>query len=410
MANKLRDVEVFARGSAMWDRSRRLFDASLSRYPSVVYRPLSITSAIQLVAQLQQDGQTCTVRSGGHSAAGLSVRDDVALLDLSALRRVRVNLDNATATLEGGAQLADLDAATAPAGLATTTGTVSTTGVVGLACGGGLGWLMGRFGLACDNIVEATIVADGETQVVNAGSPLLRRLRGVGTSLGFIAQLKMQLHEVERLFVYRMIELPGNITQIAPSLLQECVAALPDHVACSLTISSAPSGELRVAFEFVSPIGTPESAPWLAPLASMATRSENLTLPYPQVQRVLDGQFPFGQRSYRRSLCFDSFAAVDISALLAELQTPTSYHRSVTFDVLHGRALDQATASQSCFPRYPYVALLVCTWPSPDLDEVGRTAGRTLFQAFAGADSHQRVPAYGNYSSEPADSAQDPPS
>ena len=104
-----------------------------------------------------------SIKCGGHNFGGLSVCDNGVMIDLSSMRSVRVDVANKTARAEGGALLSDLDKETQAFGLATTSGTVSHTGIAGLTLGGGQGWLMNKYGLTCDNLISVDIVtADGQ--------------------------------------------------------------------------------------------------------------------------------------------------------------------------------------------------------------------------------------------------------
>lgn len=397
-------TQSFAPGSDVWEQSRVLFDASLDHRPSRVFRPPAVAEAVAIVRQLQRGRIPHTIKSGGHSAAGLSVRDDVVLVDVSLLRAVTVDRRLRLATLEPGALMADLDGATVPNGLATTGGTVSHTGVVGLAAGGGLGWLMGRFGLACDNIVSADIVADGELVRLDESSAEMRAFRGSGTSLGFVKGLTMQVHPIEPRFRWTALTIPADGAADAFGDFTAHTNDLPAAAGCSFSLSGSTTGRLEAIIDIIAPCSCEHSGQWIAHLAT--TLNGQVTVDeagYDGIQQMLDAQFPFGMRSYRRSFCSDVIDRSYIEALARHLSSPSDFHQSVTVDVLHHRALDGHLLQASSLDRWKFVALLVCRWSDPALDEAGRAAGRGMHEAIRRAHPNAMPGHYGNYSSEPDD-------
>src|SRR6185312_13682299 len=133
------------------------------RKPSVIVRPTGIADVIQSVRFARENGLDASVRGGGHSVAGKAVADGAMMIDLSLMREVHVDSGRQTALAQGGATWGEFDRAAETFGLVTTGGVISSTGVCGLTLGGGIGWLMGKYGLSCDNVISADLVnAEGK--------------------------------------------------------------------------------------------------------------------------------------------------------------------------------------------------------------------------------------------------------
>src|SRR3954465_4687120 len=181
-------------------RAELLWNGDVNHQPALITRPTSNEDVAAAIAFARSQGLDLSVRGGGHGYPGKAVAQDGVVIDLSRLGAVRGDPEARMAHVGGGATWAAVDAATAEHGLAVTGGTVSHTGVAGLTLAGGVGWLMSRQGLSCDNLVAATLVtADGRTVTVSeeAHPELLWALRGAGTNFGVVTELVLALHEVD---------------------------------------------------------------------------------------------------------------------------------------------------------------------------------------------------------------------
>jgi FAD/FMN-containing dehydrogenase len=194
----LRGITLVPSDSA-YDAARRVWNAAIDRRPSAIITCADAEDVSLAIRIAADNGLPLTVRGGGHNVAGRSLRDGVLLLDLSRLRNVSVNSESNVGTVQGGALWRDVDAATALEGLATTGGLVSSTGVGGFTLGGGTGWLMRKYGLACDNVRRAGVVlADGRFVFASAEEhpDLYWGLRGGAGGLGVVTSFEFQLHPV----------------------------------------------------------------------------------------------------------------------------------------------------------------------------------------------------------------------
>ena len=170
----IEELRAQVRGSVItpedegYDGARAVYNAMIDRRPSVVVRAANVGDVMAAVNLAREGGLDLAVRGGGHSVPGFGTCDGGVVIDLSGMRAVRVDPSARTARAEGGATWGDFNAATYPFGLATTGGIISTTGVIGLTLGGGIGYLTRGCGLSIDNLVSADVVtADGRFLIAN---------------------------------------------------------------------------------------------------------------------------------------------------------------------------------------------------------------------------------------------------
>src|SRR5215469_10136798 len=147
-----------------WEAARRIWNGMIDRRPAVIAQCVAASDVRAAVKLASQEGMDLSIRGGGHGVAGTAVCEGGLMIDLTRMKDVQVNVAAREAIASPGVLWGEFDRATQTHGLATTGGQVSHTGIAGLTLGGGLGYLMGKFGAACDNLLSAVIVtADGES-------------------------------------------------------------------------------------------------------------------------------------------------------------------------------------------------------------------------------------------------------
>jgi FAD/FMN-containing dehydrogenase len=162
---------VLTPGDEGYDDACKIHNALIERSPAVIVRCRDAADAAAAIRFARDSGLDITVRGGGHNVAGRCIADGALMIDLAEMKNAVVNAEARTVRAEGGMTWAELNDANAAHGLAVTGGAISTTGIAGLTLGGGLGWLMAKYGLAADNLLAVELVtADGEILDVTADS------------------------------------------------------------------------------------------------------------------------------------------------------------------------------------------------------------------------------------------------
>src|SRR5713226_8722657 len=156
-------------GDGGYDEARTVWNGMIDRRPALIARCAGVADVIAAVRFARTHQVLVSVRGGGHNVPGTAVCQGGLMIDLAGMRSVRVDPVRRTARAEGGTTWGDFDRETQAFGLATTGGIVSDTGIAGLTLGGGLGWLAGKYGLTCDNLLSADVVtAEGQLLTVSA--------------------------------------------------------------------------------------------------------------------------------------------------------------------------------------------------------------------------------------------------
>jgi FAD/FMN-containing dehydrogenase len=341
-------------------RAEAIWNGAITRQPALIVRPTSTEEVVRTIAFVRGSGADVTVRGGGHSSAGSAVAEGAVMVDLSRLAGVRVDPEARRAYVGGGASWATVDAATAPHGLAVVGGVVSHTGVAGLTLSGGMGWLMSQQGLACDNLVAATLVtADGRTVTVSDQThpDLMWALRGAGTNFGVVTELVFALHEVNPMANLGLFFWPVDHAAEPFAFARDYLFQLPENIGSLVAALSAPPepfvpeehrGVPGVAVLVAGWGSAEEHAAAVAPLRARNPLFELVTpIPHVQLQQALDNAEPWGIHSYAKSLNLDDWPDDAIEVLLTHLvrrRSPMSYVPMFTLRGRFREVPDEATA------------------------------------------------------------------
>ena len=184
-------------GDADYEEARRIWNANVQKHPGLIVRCAGTADVVQAVKFARANNVLVAIRGGGHNVAGRALCDDGIVIDLSGMKAVFVDPARATARVQGGATLGDVDRETHAFGRAVPVGVVSRTGIAGLTLGGGVGWLVRKYGLTCDNLLSCEVVtAEGEIVTASAdeNADLFWALRGGGGNFGIVTSFLFRTH------------------------------------------------------------------------------------------------------------------------------------------------------------------------------------------------------------------------
>ena len=302
-----------------YDEARSIWNGAHDRRPALIVRCHGVADVLKAVEFARSEGLPLAVRGGGHSIPGFSTVDGGLVLDLSAMNGIRVDPGRGTVVAQGGALWRDVDAETQAFGLATTGGIISSTGIGGFTLGGGIGWLVRKCGLTCDNLIAADIVtADGQYLHTSESErpELLWALRGGGGNFGVVTSLELRLHEVGPTIFGGLVFYPGEHAEQILHGFRAATANAPDDLTALVNMTTAPPAPFLPEEVHGKPIvavgamwaGHPEDGDAATrSLRSLAPVVTDLfgPMPYTAQQGLLDPLYPRGMWNYFRSAFFE---------------------------------------------------------------------------------------------------------
>jgi FAD/FMN-containing dehydrogenase len=416
---------VITRDDDGYDEARKVYNAMIDRRPRVVVRTANAGDVMAAVDFARENQLDLAVRGGAHSVPGFGTCDDGVVIDLSAMRGVRVDPVNRTARAEGGATWGDFNAATHAFGLATTGGIISTTGIAGLTLGGGIGYLDRGAGLSCDNLISADVVtADGQFLVASEreNPDLFWALRGGGGNFGAVVSFEFQLHPVAQIYggpMFFELDAAADLLQF----YREFIVDAPEQFGGFPGFQIAPplpfipedrQGEPFALFVpcWSGPVEEGEKA--LKPLRDVAPTVAEMVgpMPYPALNSAFDPLLPPGLQHYWKANFVTELTDDAITAHLEHGPKLPAVNSTMHIYPINGachRVAPDATAF--AYRDANFATVIAGMWPDPADNDAGIQWVRDYYEAtspyseeggyvnFMSDDDQDRVPANyrGNY-------------
>ncbi|MBT8335169.1 MAG: FAD-binding oxidoreductase [Gemmatimonadetes bacterium] len=392
------DGELHLPSGPSYDAARVLWNAMIDRRPGAIVECGSEADVARTVTFAREHGLLLSIFGAGHNIAGNAMVDGGIVISFRSMKSVTVDADSARVTVQPGATLGDVDAATQPHGLAVPTGINSTTGIAGLTLGGGIGWLGRKHGLTIDNLLSARVVtADGRVVTASAteNEDLFWGLRGGGGNFGVVTSFEFQAHPLGPEVLAGLIV---HSFSDAPSVLRayrDFVAEAPDEVTVWCVMRKAPplpflpeevhgTEVVVLAAMYAGDMAEGEAA--LAPLRAIGTPIADVIGPSPFAgwQQAFDPLLTPGERNYWKTHDFDTVTDDLIDTVLefvAALPDPQSEVFFAHLGGAQGRVSDDATAYQG--RSADFLMNVHGRWSDADQDEGCIAWCRSLFAATA---------------------------
>ena len=336
---------IIAPGDAEYDQARTVFYGGIDRRPAVIIRVKDADDVARVLSLARETGLPLAVRSGGHSVVGHCVTEGGIVLDLSDMRDLQIDVEGRTAWAEAGVTAGEYTTAAGAHDLATGFGDTGSVGIGGLTLGGGVGYLVRKYGLTIDDLLAAEVVtADGQILHVDAdmNPDLFWAIRGGGGNFGVVTRFQFRLHEANSVYG-GMLFLPATADVIA-AFMAEAEAA-PEELSGIANIMAAPPmpflpaefhGKLIVMAMLVYVGDAEEGERVVKPFRALATPIADMVKPmqYPEIYPLEEGEYHPVAAS--RTMFVDRVDRAVAETILNHLQSSTAMMAVTQLRVLGG--------------------------------------------------------------------------
>ena len=373
--------ELLKPGDTGYDDARRIHNGLIDKRPALIARCRGVADVVDAVNLTRRLGLEVAIRGGGHNVAGRATIDGGVMIDLALMKGIHVDAKRRTARAEGGTTWAEVNRATQLHGLAVTGGVVSSTGVAGLTLGGGLGWLMGKHGLALDNLLSVELVT-AEGKVLRASieeePELFWAVRGGGGNFGVVTSFEFRLHPVGPMVTGGIVTHPFERARETLRFFRDSTRSLPDEHMIFGGLIHAPDGSgTKLAAMVTCHCGSPaDGEEAMRPLKAFGPPAMDALgpMPYSALNAMLDAAYPKGALNYWKSSFLSQLSDEAIDTMIgcfAKCPTPMG---QLLVEHFHGAAT-RVGVSDTAFPHRSegYNFLILAEWMNP-ADNEGCTA------------------------------------
>ena len=380
--------QLLQREDAGYDESRRVHNGLIDKYPAIIARcsgTADIVDALALARTLDLD---VAVRGGGHNVAGRATIDSGMLVDLSPMKGIHVDVAARTARAQGGVLWKEFNRETQVHGLATTGGVVGSTGIAGLTLGGGVGWLMPKYGLALDNLRSADLVmADGRVLRASAdeNTDLFWAIRGGGGNFGVAASLEYDLHAVGPMITGGAVVHPLMRAVDALRFYRDTCVNLPDEMMLVAGLQTAPDANAKVVGIVAAHCGSlKDGEAAVRPLKAFGSPLVDALGPvrYAALNNMLDPAFPKGAFNYWKAQFLTDLSDDAIRTLVMAFEACPSPMSQIIIEHFHGATSRVPVASTACALRTTgFNVVVISQWSTAIETERGIAWARNTFTA-----------------------------
>jgi hypothetical protein len=374
--------QVFEPADVGYNEARQIWNASINKHPKVIGRCSGVADVVAAVNFAHNNNLLTAIRGGGHNVGGRALCDDGLVIDLSRMNSVFVDAATRRVRVQGGATLGEIDRETHVFGLVVPCGIVPKTGIGGLTLGGGVGWLIRKYGMTIDNLLSSQVVtADGQVLTASASEndDLFWALRGGGGNFGVVTSFEFQAHPVTTI-LGGLILYPRAMAVDVIRHFRDYMASAPDELTAYAALLHGPDGSPLVGVIpcYCGNIADGERV--LQPLRKFGSPIVDgvQAMPFPAMQSLLGPSFPDGNHNYwkstlQRELPDDAIAAIVEHA--NSLQSPLSLVAVECYGGAAGRVSNDATA----FPHrnLPWDILFIAQWTDPEQTNMHREWARS---------------------------------